>query len=82
MRGTAAGEVAEEIFPEYATMAQHYLGEDGGREFIRLVRQTFPGWARIAIRPEAVAILDFETRFASAWSSADRTSKPATGQSR
>jgi hypothetical protein len=58
----------EETFPEYAAMARRYLGDEGGQEFEALLRRTFERWARIAIRPEEVRILDFKTRFPSAWS--------------
>ena len=49
-------------------MARRYLGDEGGDNFVALVRGKFPRWSRIAIRPEAVRILDFQTRFPSAWS--------------
>jgi hypothetical protein len=49
-------------------MAHRYLGNEGGEQFLAAVRQTFQGWARIAIRPEEVRILDFQGRFPSAWS--------------
>ena len=68
LRGTAAATVLGEIFPEYAAMARRYLGEEGGEQFLAQARQTFSRWARIAIRPEAVRILDFQARFPSAWS--------------
>jgi hypothetical protein len=58
----------EETFPEYAAMARRYLGEQGGMEFQAQARRTFARWTRIAIRPEEVRILDFKTRFPSAWS--------------
>jgi hypothetical protein len=61
---------AAEVFPEYAAMALRYLGEEGGQQFLALAGQTFSRWTRIAIRPEDVRILDFQTRFPSAWSSA------------
>jgi hypothetical protein len=72
VRGTASvrvvGQPVEETLPEYAAMASRYLGEEGGRQFRALARQTFPRWTRIAIRPEEVRILDFQQRFPSAWS--------------
>ena len=58
----------EETFPEYAAMACRYLGEQGGQEFQVQARRIFAHWTRIAIRPEEVRILDFKTRFPSAWS--------------
>jgi hypothetical protein len=68
VRGSANVQVVTAIFPEYAAMARHYLGEEGGQQFLALAGQTFSRWSRIAIRPEAVRILDFQTRFPSAWS--------------
>jgi hypothetical protein len=68
MRGTATVQVLPEPFAEYPAMAHRYLGDEGGEQFLAAVRQTFQGWARIAIRPEEVRILDFQGRFPSAWS--------------
>jgi PPOX class probable F420-dependent enzyme len=68
VRGTAAVKVVDEIFPEYAAMARHYLGQEGGEQFLTLAKQTFTRWTRIAIRPEEVRLLDFQSRFPSAWS--------------
>src|SRR5438445_7860869 len=58
----------EETFPEYPAMARRYLGEQDGQEFQAQARRIFAHWTRIAIRPEEVRILDFNTRFPSAWS--------------
>jgi hypothetical protein len=81
VRGTVSVQVVdqpvEETFPEYAAMASRYLGEKGSRQFRALARQTFPRWARIAIRPEVVRILDFQQRFPSAWSAGKRSTKDA-----
>jgi len=68
MRGMAAVQVAAEPFAEYRTMARRYLGETGGERFLTALQQTFRGWARIAIRPQEVRILDSQGRFPSAWS--------------
>jgi hypothetical protein len=67
VRGTAAVAEGEGFFPEYAAMARRYLGEAGGEQFLALGRQTFARWTRIAIRPEAVRLLDFRTDLPSAW---------------
>lgn len=69
IRGTASVTVENEPFPEWLLTAQRYIGEEGGRDMLALVRQTFSGWARISIRPEEVRILDFGAgKFPSAWS--------------
>ena len=72
VRGTAAVQASAEPFAEYLTMARRYLGDAGGEQFLTALRQTFHGWARIAIRPQEVRILDFQGRFPSAWSAKAR----------
>jgi hypothetical protein len=68
IRGTVSVELVGEIFPEYASMARRYLGDEGSEQFLTLAKQTFSQWTRVTIRPDAVRILDFRTRFPSAWS--------------
>jgi PPOX class probable F420-dependent enzyme len=72
VRGTASVQVSPEPFAEYLMMAGLYLGEAGGEQFLGALRQTFHGWARIAIQPQEVRILDFQGRFPSAWSAGTR----------
>jgi len=72
VRGTASVREVEGRFPEYEAMARRYLGAEGGQQFLDLQTQTFARWIRIAIRPEHVRILDFQTRFPSAWSAGAR----------
>jgi hypothetical protein len=67
--GTASVTVETEPFPEWLLTAQRYVDEDAGHDFLALVQQTFPAWARIAVRPDEVRILDFGVgKFPSAWS--------------
>lgn len=66
IRGTAQIEEVQGVVPEYAAAAQRYFGEAQGRAWVEHVRTLFPRMARIAMRPEWVGILDFETRFPSA----------------
>jgi hypothetical protein len=73
VRGTASVQEVEGRFAEYEAMARRYLGEEGGQQFLAQQQQTFARWTRIAIRPEQVRILDFQTRFPSAWSAGGRT---------
>lgn len=68
LRGTASVQVSSEPFAEYLTMARRYLGDAGAEPFLTALRQTFHSWARIAIRPQEVRILDFQGRLPSAWS--------------
>ena len=67
IRGSATVTEVEGFFPEYAAMARRYLGEEGGEQFMGLATQRFTRWARIAIRPEEVRLLDFRTDLPSAW---------------
>jgi hypothetical protein len=69
IRGSATISVDPEPFPEWLLAAQRYIGDDAGRNMLALVQRTFPAWARIAIRPDEVRILDFGAgKFPSAWS--------------
>ena len=73
VRGTASVQEVEGRFAEYEAMARRYLGEEGGQQFLGQQQQAFARWTRIAIRPEQVRILDFQTRFPSAWSAGGGT---------
>ena len=66
VRGTAKTEVLDGVVPEYAEAAKRYLGEEPGRAWVEQVGGLFQQMVRIAIQPEWVKILDFETRFPSA----------------
>jgi hypothetical protein len=69
IRGTASVTVQDQPFPEWLLTVQRYLGEEAGRDMLALVKQMFPGWVRISIRPEVVHILDYGAgRVPSAWS--------------
>jgi len=74
VRGPATVLETEGFFAEYSAMAQRYLGEAGGEQFMGLATQRFTRWARIAIRPEAVRLLDFRTDVPSAWTTSSGTS--------
>ena len=63
VRGSAEVEVIEGLVPEYCEAARRYLGEEQGRAWEEQGRLIFKQMARIAIAPEWVKILDFETRF-------------------
>jgi hypothetical protein len=66
VRGEASVEMVDGVAVEYAAAASRYMGEDQGRAWCDQLAGRFPQMARIAIRPEWVGILDFETRFPSA----------------
>ena len=65
-RGTAYVETMDGVFPEYATIAQRYLGKAQGQAFVDQYGKWFTQTTRISIRPNWVGILDFEARFPSA----------------
>jgi hypothetical protein len=66
VRGTATVETLGGVVPEYALAARRYFGEEQGKAWADQVAGQFSEMGRIAVRPEWVGILDFETRFPSA----------------
>jgi Pyridoxamine 5'-phosphate oxidase len=64
VRGRASVEVLDDVGPEYALAATRYFGPEQGPAWVSTLRGK--PMARIAVTPEWVAILDFETRFPSA----------------
>jgi PPOX class probable F420-dependent enzyme len=66
VRGTATCTVVDGLPKEYVASAHRYMGEEQGEAWVATVNQMSPQSARIAIRPEWVGILDFETRWPSA----------------
>src|SRR5262249_29139083 len=65
VRGTARVEVVDGVPAEYAAAVERYSGAEAGRAWLAPMARLFPRMARIAIRPEWVGVLDFETRFPS-----------------
>ena len=68
IRGQAQVQTVRGTTPEYEAAAKRYFGEEQGRAWVDRINNTFSHMARIGIRPQWVAILDFETRFPSAFS--------------
>ena len=66
IRGTAHVETVSGVVPEYASAAERYFGSEQGRAWVKQVGVMFSQMARIVVKPEWVAILDFEKRFPSA----------------
>lgn len=66
IRGTASVELVDGMVPEYALAARRYMGEEEGAAWVEQAGGMFARMARIAIRPEWVGTIDFETRFPSA----------------
>ena len=69
MRGTARLQTVKGIVPEYAAAAERYFGREQGQAWVGQLRGITPSMVRIAVTPEWVGILDFQTRFPSALSS-------------
>jgi hypothetical protein len=70
IRGTAQLETVKGVVPEYALAAQRYFGAVEGRAWVKQIEGMFSHMVRIAVKPEWVAVLDFEKRFPSAIASA------------
>ena len=66
IRGTAHVAIVDGISPEYVLAAKRYLGPDGGEAWVKQLEPITSKMARIAVRPEWVGLLDFETRLPSA----------------
>jgi PPOX class probable F420-dependent enzyme len=66
IRGTARIETVNGVVPEYAASARRYFGEEQGNAWVKQVEGMAPRMARVAITPEWVGVLDFQTRFPSA----------------
>lgn len=66
VRGTARLETVEGMIPEYAASAERYFGREQGRAWLTQLRTITSTMVRIAVTPEWVGVLDFQTRFPSA----------------
>lgn len=66
VRGTASMDKVEGVVPEYAAAAERYFGREQGRAWVQQLGTMVPSMVRIAITPEWVGLLDFQTRFPSA----------------
>ena len=67
IRGTAEVTSVKGAVNEYALAAARYLGAENAEAYIRSLPADVP-MARIAVQPEQVVLLDFQTRFPSALS--------------
>jgi PPOX class probable F420-dependent enzyme len=66
VRGSAKLETVAGVVPEYAAAAERYFGIQRGKAWVQQLSSKSPQMARIAIKPEWVGLLDFQTRFPSA----------------
>ena len=66
IRGRVRTDTVEGIAPEYEALTVRMLGEEQGQAWLGNLRAITTHMSRVFVRPEWVAILDFETRFPSA----------------
>lgn len=66
LRGQAQVDIVEGVPAEYAAAARRYFGEEQGEAWVEQVGQLLSQAGRIAVRPDWVSIIDFQTRFPSA----------------
>jgi len=62
IRGTAHLQTVDGVAPEYALSAERYLGREQGSAWVEQVSGKRGQQVRIAITPEWVGVLDFDTR--------------------
>lgn len=65
IRGRAETTIVDGLAAECLPTFTRYMGDEQGRAWTEMMGQMTDRMARIAIRPEWVAIFDFETRFPS-----------------
>ena len=63
LRGRATVEIRDGVIAEYEAAAKRYFGEEQGTAWVAQIRQMGAQQSRIALRPDWVGIIDFETRF-------------------
>lgn len=68
LRGTAQMDTVRGVVPEYALAAERYFGSEAGKAWVERMRSMVVENVRIAVAPDWVGLLDFETRFPSALS--------------
>ncbi len=66
LRGTAEVTEVDGVDPEYAQAAHRYLGSEQATPYLAQIDQPGTRMARIALRPDWVSVLDFQTRMPSA----------------
>jgi hypothetical protein len=60
IRGTVRIDTVDGVAPEYEAAATRHLGDEVGRAWVQQMRILCPRMARVFIRPERVALLDFD----------------------
>lgn len=67
LRGVARVEGSDTVVAEYAGAAGRYFGPEQGRAWVAQLEGMNFAWTRIAITPTHATVLDFKTRFPSAF---------------
>jgi hypothetical protein len=62
LRGSATVTDVDGFVPEYIVTLRRYLGDDGAAGFLGQFDESTTRMHRIAVRPDWVGLLDFETR--------------------
>jgi hypothetical protein len=62
LRGQVAITVRDDVFDEWVAAARKYLGEEGAAQWQAHYQGLDSRWARIALRPSWVGLLDFQER--------------------
>jgi hypothetical protein len=62
VRGKVSITLVDGLAPEYRDAARRYLGEEAAEEYLTSIDVPGTRMARIAVRPDWVGLLDFETR--------------------
>jgi hypothetical protein len=68
VRGSVTVERLDTIVPEFVATARRYLGAAQSEAFVEHARKAEQGLGRITLVPSWVGLLDFQTRWPSAWS--------------
>jgi Pyridoxamine 5'-phosphate oxidase len=66
VRGVASVNMVDGLPEEFVAAAYRYLGDEGGEAFLKGYASVISRMGRIAVRPEWVGVIDFETRLPSA----------------
>lgn len=76
VRGAAEVALVAGLPPEAEAAAARFMGPEGGQAWAEQTRRLSARMARIAIRPDWVDVLDFETRFPGGLARRLRTASP------
>jgi Pyridoxamine 5'-phosphate oxidase len=66
IRGRIRTDTVDGVAPEYEALTRRVMGDEAGEAWLVNLRAMTSQMSRVFLRPEWVALLDFETRFPSA----------------